>query len=129
MKGIVDWESSSIIPLALSARYLNELEDVELDRDPQPNWKYYSNNITFLYPGDTDSSFKIDTVWYRFFYLGVTAEIDISMGANYWRDSELALKLHELVDGGFLHWLRMKEWLRKSVAKINISSKVCMQCG
>ena len=79
VKGIVDWESSSIVPLALSARYPSELEDVELDGDPRPNWKYYSNNITYLYSGDTNPSFEIDTVWYRFFYSGITAEIDVSM--------------------------------------------------
>lgn len=116
VKGIIGWGNASIVPLALSARYPEELEQTNRPNGPCPSWKYYSKNVTLIEPGESNSPEELSKTWYRFYYSGVAAETDVTLSSNYWEDSELALKLHELVESGFVQWMSVKEWLEVRAA-------------
>jgi hypothetical protein len=125
--GIIDWEDASIVPWILSARYPGDLEYGGVLDDPsgynRVGWSYYSHDYTVTFPSEYSLKCYIDATWYRFFYSGLLAGKDVRLGTRFWKESEMALKLSELVDEGFAGWLQKKEWLAESVAKISEEAK------
>jgi hypothetical protein len=120
VKGVIDWESASIVPRVLCARYPRELEVGGVSDDPEDSiaWSYHAEDYTVTFPSEWNLDFYIETTWYRYFYSGLLAGRDVQLSTKVWKESKMALKLSELVDEGFAGWLRRKEWLAETVAKI-----------
>jgi hypothetical protein len=120
VKGLIDWESATIVPWILCARYPRELEIGALPDDQKGSvfWHYHAEDYSVTYPSEEDVGHHIETTWYRYFYSGLLAGRDVRLSTKVWKECKMALELSELVDEGFAGWLRRKEWLAETVAKI-----------
>jgi hypothetical protein len=125
VKGLIDWESATIIPWILCARYPRELEIGGLPDGPKSSvfWQYHAEDYSVTFPSEDNVGHYIETTWYRYFYSGLLAGRDVRLSTKVWKESKMALELSELVDEGFAGWLDKKEWLAETVAKIAEDAK------
>ena len=119
--GLIDWESASIIPGILCARYPSELESGRVADDPNTTtaWRFYSYDYTFDFPSINDLGPYIDATWNRFIYSGLLAEMDSRLSTQFWKKSVRVLQVYEINQAGFEGWLRVKNWLEETVLRIN----------
>ena len=114
--GMLDWEDVSIVPLILAARCPDETEQTNID---YRGWSFYPDEWIQFQPREDDPQHGeecMDLTWDRWYYSAQLAQQDPRFCARIWRDSEISLKLHEIVSKGWFFWLEKKQWLAETAS-------------
>lgn len=139
--GVLDWSSTMVLPLVLSAKYPDDLQShwhdpYQIQGAPHEDWStvpydWASHRSEICWPKECAIFTARESAMVRRFYLRgyfnacFTQHISHLVGlrkgfalTRLFDDATFYLKLHELLEGGWIVWVRHAEWVKETYHRI-----------